>query len=209
MAYDSRRHQKVARREVYTTGPATPAFLRWSESTITFDQTDHPDAVPHPRTYPLVVDPIVGPKRLTKVLMDGGSSLNIMYAETLNAMGIDRACIRPTEVPFHGIVPRKQAMPLGQIDLPVTFGGPSSYRTETLTFEVVGFHGTYHAILGRPCYTKFMASPNYTYLKLKMLGPGGVITIGTSFQRAYEREVKCCEHAAAIVASKELAAIKK
>ena len=52
---------------------------------------------------------------------------------------------------------------------------------ETLTFEVVSFHGTYHAILGRPCYAKFMAIPNYTYLKMKMLGPGGVITIGTSF----------------------------
>ena len=58
-------------------------------------------------------------------------------------MGIDRARVRPIGEPFHGIVPRKQAMPLGQIDLPVTFGGPSNYRTETLTFEVVGFHGTY------------------------------------------------------------------
>ena len=68
-----------------------------------------------------------------------------------------------------------------QIDLPVTFGDPTNYRTETLTFEVVAFHGTYHAILGRPCYAKFTAVPNYTYLKLKMLGPCGVITIGTSF----------------------------
>ena len=128
-----------------------------------------------------LVDPIIGTKRLTKVLMDGGSSLNIMYTETLDAMGIDRARIRPTGAPFHGIVPRKQAVPLGQIDLPVTFGGPSNYRTETLTFEVVGFYGTYQAILGRPCYVKFMAVPYYTYLKLKMPGPGGVITVGTSF----------------------------
>ena len=80
---------------------------------------------------------------------------------------------------------------------------------ETLTFEVVGFHGTYHAILGYPCYTKFMAVPNYTYLKLKIPGPCRVITVGTSFQRAYECEVECCDHAAAILASGELAAIKK
>ena len=104
-----------------------------------------------------MVDPIIGRKRLTKVLMDGGSGLNIMYAETLDAMGIDRSRIRPTGAPFHGIVPRKQVVLLGQIDLSVTFGNPSNYRTEILTFEVVGFHGTYHAILGRPCYTKFMA----------------------------------------------------
>ena len=40
-----------------------------------------------------MVDLIIGTKRLTKVLMDGGSSLNIMYAETLDAMGINRSCI--------------------------------------------------------------------------------------------------------------------
>ena len=46
---------------------------------------------------------------------------------------------------------------------------------------MVGFHGTYHAILGCPCYAKFMVFPNYTYLKLKMLGPCVVITVSTSF----------------------------
>ena len=100
-------------------------------------------------------------------------------------------------------------MPLGQIDLPVTFGDQFNYRTETLTFEVVRFLGTFHAILGRPCHAKFMVVPNYPYLKLKMPGLGGVITVDTSFQRAYECEVECCDHAAAIVASGELAAIKK
>ena len=54
-----------------------------------------------------------------------------------------------------------------------------------------------------------MVVPNYTYLKLKMSGPYGVITVSTSFQRASECEIKCCNHAASIVASKELAAIRK
>ena len=112
-AYDSKRHQKVARREVYTAEPATPAFLRWSEAAITFDRADHPGAVPHPGRYPLVVDPIIGPKRLMKVLMDGGSSLNIMYAKMLDEMGVDRMNLRPIRVPFHGVVPSKQAVPLG------------------------------------------------------------------------------------------------
>ena len=87
-AYDSRHHQKLARSEVYTAEPAMPSFLRWSESAITFDQTDHPKSIPQPGRYPLVVDPIIGMKRLTKVLMDGGSSLNIMYTKMLDAMGI-------------------------------------------------------------------------------------------------------------------------
>ncbi|XP_066323798.1 uncharacterized protein [Miscanthus floridulus] len=136
-----------------------PSFLQWSESTITFDQTDHPKSILQPGRHLLVVDLIIGTKWLTKALMDDGSGLNIM--------------------------------------------------TETLTFEVVGFHGTYHAILEHPCYAKFMAIPNYTYLKLKMSSPCGVITVGTSFQRTYECEVECCEHAAAIVTSKELVAIRE
>ena len=54
-----------------------------------------------------------------------------------------------------------------------------------------------------------MAIPNYTYLKLKMPGPHGVITIDTSFQRAYECEVECCDHASAVVASKELITLRE
>ena len=54
-----------------------------------------------------------------------------------------------------------------------------------------------------------MAIPNYTYLKLKMSDPHGVITVGTSFQRAYECEVECCERVSAIIASEELVVIKE
>ena len=60
-----------------------------------------------------MVDPIIGTKHLTKLLKDGGCGLNIMYTKTLDSMGIDRSRIRSTGVPFHGIVPRKQAVPLG------------------------------------------------------------------------------------------------
>ena len=70
-----------------------PIFLKWSGSPITFDRFDHPDSVTHPGRYPLMVDPMIGMKQLTKVLMDGGSGLDIMYAETLDTMGIDRSRI--------------------------------------------------------------------------------------------------------------------
>jgi len=64
--------------------------------------------------------------------MDGGSGLNIMYAKTLNVMGVDRMHLHPTRAPFHGIVPRKQAMPLRQINLPITSGDQFNYRTKTI-----------------------------------------------------------------------------
>ncbi|XP_066392394.1 uncharacterized protein [Miscanthus floridulus] len=70
---------------------------------------------------------------------------------------------------------------------------------EVLTFEVVGFKGTYHAILGHPCYAKFMAVPNYTYLKLKMPGPNGVITVESTYEHAYDCDVEGIEYAKALV----------
>jgi hypothetical protein len=94
-----------------------------------------------------------------------------------------------------------EALPLGQIDLPVTFGDERNFRTETLTFKVVGFSGTYHAILGRPAYAKFMAVPNYTYLKLKIPGPKGIITVGPTYQCAYECDVECFQFIEAIIRS--------
>jgi hypothetical protein len=139
-----------------------------------------------------VVEAIVGggpyckPFRLSKVSIDGDSELNLLYARTFDAMGISRSLIRPSRSLFSSIVLGVQAVPLGQIDLPVTFGDASNYRTEVLTFVVVDSKVSYHAILGRPCYTKFMVVPNYTYLKLKMSGPGGVITVGSKASRAHE-----------------------
>jgi hypothetical protein len=121
VANASARHRKQERQEVCSVKVAAPVYLDWSDKPITFDQGDHPDYVPSPGRYPLVVDPVIGNARLTKVLMDGGSSLNIIYTETQGLLGIDLSTIRAGAVPFHGIVPSKRVLPLGQLDLPVCF----------------------------------------------------------------------------------------
>jgi hypothetical protein len=95
----------------------------------------------------LVVDPVIGNARFSKVLMDGGSSLNILNAHTLRLLGIRGNQLRPSTTPFHSVAPSKRVQPLGQIDLPVWFGTPDNFCKETITFEVVGFRGSYHAIL--------------------------------------------------------------
>jgi hypothetical protein len=71
---------------------------------------------------------------------------------------------------------------------------------------VVGFKGAYHAILGRPCYAKFMAVPNYTYLKMKMSGPKGVITVGSSIEHTFDCDVECVEHVEALALDEALMA---
>jgi hypothetical protein len=61
-------------------------------------------------------------------------------------------------------------------------------------------------VLGRPCFAKFMAVPNYTYLKLKLPGPNGVITVGSTYRHVYECDVECVEYAEALTESESLIA---
>ncbi|XP_066337322.1 uncharacterized protein [Miscanthus floridulus] len=84
------------------------------------------------------------------------------------------------------------------------FGDRANFRSEVLTFKVVDFSGSYHGILGRPCYAKFMAIPNYTYLKLKMPGPNGIITMGSTFSHAYTCDREHYELTTAVINSTEL-----
>ena len=77
-----------------------------------------------------MVDPVVEGTRLTKVLMDGGSGLNILYAETLKGMGIPMSRLSTSNMNFHGVIPGKKAESLGQIALDVVFGDSKNYRKE-------------------------------------------------------------------------------
>jgi len=82
------RQRKRECREVFAARMEVPQYLNWSNTPITFNRDDHPDKVVARGVYPLVVDPIIVNARLSKVLMDGGSSLNIIYLETLDLLGI-------------------------------------------------------------------------------------------------------------------------
>ena len=76
---ESKSQLKVINREVNMVAPAMPSYLKWSQTAITFDQSDHPTHIATPRRQTLLVDLVVEGTRLTKVLMDGGSGLNILY----------------------------------------------------------------------------------------------------------------------------------
>lgn len=109
------------------------------EIPIASDRRDHPGKIPCPKTDPLVVEPIIGMKRLSRVLMDGESALNIMYVKTFDALGVICSALRPSIAPIHNIMPGFSASLHGQIVLLVTFRDPSNFRTESLEFEVVDF----------------------------------------------------------------------
>jgi hypothetical protein len=74
--------------EVLAVEKAPPSFLDWSEDAITFSREDHLNRIPNSGQYPLVVDSVIGKSRFSKVLMDGDSSLKVLYVRTLRLIGI-------------------------------------------------------------------------------------------------------------------------
>nr|AAP52380.2 retrotransposon protein, putative, Ty3-gypsy subclass [Oryza sativa Japonica Group] len=151
--------------------------MKWSEQKMEFSEADHPKTSVIPGRYPIVVEPTIRNIKVARVLIDGGSSINLLFASTLDAMGIPQSELTPTDQPFYGITPQLSSRPLGNITLPVTFGQANNFRTEQITFDVAEFDTAYNAIIGRTELTKFMAASHYAYQVLKMPGPKGIITI--------------------------------
>ena len=66
------------------------------------------------------------------------------------------------------------------------FGTRDNCRTESILFEVVDLPSPYHALLGRPALLQCMASTHVSYLKMKLPGPNGVVTVAGSYKRSME-----------------------
>ncbi|XP_039834479.1 uncharacterized protein LOC120695253 [Panicum virgatum] len=100
-------------------------------------------------------------------------------------MGFDMTKLIPSDQAFYGIILGAGSTPVTKVTLPVTLGTRDNYRTESIIFEVAPFETSYHAILGRPALTTFMAIPNHTYLLLKMPAPNGVLSICSDIQTSH------------------------
>jgi hypothetical protein len=83
------------------------------------------------------------------------------------------------------------------------FGKPDHFRTEKVEFEVVDLVSPYHVLLGRPALTKFMAVPHYGYLKMKLPGPKGVITVAGDYRRSMDCTTQSSKMAQTLVIATE------
>jgi hypothetical protein len=130
----------------------------------------------------MVLKAQIGGYDVGRVCMHAISGINLIYARTLKAMNISLEWLRPTDCPFHGIVPGSTNHPLGRIELNICLGDRGNFQREKLEFEVMDWSSQYHTILGRPAFARFMVVPHYAYLVLEIQGPRGFITIKGSFE---------------------------
>jgi hypothetical protein len=107
----TRRSQKATRWEVLNIEPAVPTPLRWSEVPVTFSRVDQWTSFLEPGCFPLVLKQVVAGSRINKVLIDGGSELNVLFTKTLKMMKLDITnMITKSVSPIYGTVPGNAAI---------------------------------------------------------------------------------------------------
>ena len=87
----------------------------------------------------MVLDPIIYGYHPTRVLMDGGSSLNLIYQDTVRKMGIDPSRISQSNTTFKGVIPGVEARCTGSLTLEVVFGSPDNFLSKELIFDIAPF----------------------------------------------------------------------
>ena len=109
--------RKRTLRDAYSVEPVAPKLNHWSAYPITFDHRDYPTSMRHGGSAALVLDPIIDRYHLTCVLMDSGSSLNLIYQDTVRRMGIDPSRISQSNTTFEGVIPGVEAYGRGSVVL--------------------------------------------------------------------------------------------
>jgi len=193
VSIESKRERKLLKRDCLNVDStdgliADPKFPSWSHREISFNKQDEWAAIPEPGRFPLILNPCINNVIFERVLVDEGSSIDILFRNILPALKLTPAQLKPYDVQFWGVLTGQSSVPLGQTTLRVQFGTPDHFRTELVNFVVADFDGTYHAILGHPSLTKFMVVPHYSYLVLKMPIEKGVLTVRGNVYTVYTCE---------------------
>jgi hypothetical protein len=120
---------------------------------------------------------------IREILVDNGSSTDILFLKTFEKMNLTQHMLHPPEYPLQGFG-GKPIKPVGKVSLPVSFGDLDNARTKTLTFDVVDIYHPYLAIFGRGFMNKFDAVIRQQFLCMKIPVPKGVIAVFVDQQEA-------------------------
>ena len=147
--------------------------------------------VHHPHNDSLVVTILIANKRMGRILVDGGSSADIMTLEAFDKMGLnmgDMRCVDTWLSSFAG----GTVLPMEMIVLPVTLGEGDQQSTKMVDLLVVDIPSVYNMILGRLSLYKFKAIILVYHHIMKFPSAGGVGAIKGEQQSARScYEVAC------------------
>jgi hypothetical protein len=59
-----------------------PRFLAWSHREISFNREDRWAVIPEPSRFPLVLNPCINSVQFERVLIDDGSSIDILFCNS-------------------------------------------------------------------------------------------------------------------------------
>ena len=127
----------------------------------------------HPHDDALIVCIRVGDYNTYRVLVDNGSSANILYYPAFQQMRIDKERLVPTNAPLLGFGGTK-VYPFGAVTLPVTIGDYPQQITKDVTFLIVDCSSAYNAIIGRPTLNSWKAITSTYHLMIKFPTEYGV-----------------------------------
>ena len=142
------------------------------DTAITFPDSDL-EGCQHPHDDPLVIKVAMANKTIHRVLVDNGSSTDIIFASAFDKMGIGREKLEPTSTHLRGFFGEK-VLPLGSIQLVLTLGDPPCQAIITVRFLIVDAPSTYNVLLGRPSLNAIKAIPSAYHMVIKFPTTNGV-----------------------------------
>ncbi|KAK3001975.1 hypothetical protein RJ639_022284 [Escallonia herrerae] len=153
-------------------GPSTKKQKKEPAQTISFSDDDVGDTrIPH--DDPLVVTLRVGNFDVKRILVDNGSSAEVLFYEAFQRMNIPSDRLRKIDTPLYGFSNHPVACE-GIIALPVTVGAPPNQAKLMLDFVVVRVPSAYNAILGRTALNQLRAVVSTYHMKMKFPTENGV-----------------------------------
>ena len=112
----------------------------------------------HPHDDPLVMRVVLANKIVHKVLVDNGSSIDIIFTTAFDKMGIGREKLEPVNAHLWGFS-RERVLPLGSIQLVLTLGDSPCQDTMPVRFLIVDAPSAYNIILDRPSLNAIRVVP--------------------------------------------------